>query len=334
MQNEQTMDVVHSKDEVEALIKNKILELANNDLLISEDEIYNFYKFYVDKDMKLEELVEEFNKVMTREDIEQRLGIKKVEETPENKITLDNITDITKDGRKFILIHYPSPSTEIKLVENLSGKDAKTLFEENKDNDGLLNIDGFVNSMDVFKQNIEPEKIEVKTYNVLEIEENDSLKKTLTDEQIQMLEAVYDTMLLVLADGDKKRADAMKEDYIANKNYPIGVIKAYNNATGKNVFFSPSENVVILSVPEDPTKDQINVVSKDVNGKYKLQKIDEAVGYSYNENNEEKEVDQSPEGENKQQTLENEELDDPTKKKGKRLSIFDERRRNQKDDVA
>ena len=336
MLDEQKIETVQLKDEIEALIKNKILDLANRDLLTSEDEMANFYKFFVEKDMKLEELVEEFNKLMTREDIEKLLGVKKEEEIPENKITLDNITDITKNGRKFILIHYPLPSTEIKLVENLSDKDAKTLFEENKDNEGLLNIDGFVNSMDVFNQSVQPEKIDVKTYNVLEIEENDNLKKNLSSEQLSMLEAVYDTMALILAEGDKKRADAIKENYKSNNNYPVGLIKNYNSVTGKDVFFVPEEDMVILSVPGDPTKDQINVITKKVDGKYKLEKIDEAVGYSYNENNEEQDqaMDQQPDGENEEQELENEELDDPTKKNGRRLSLFDPRNRKKKDDAA
>ena len=72
------------------------------------------------------------------------------------------------------------------------------------------------------------------------------------------------------------------------------------------------------------------------NGKYKLEKIDEAVGYSYNENNEEQDqaMDQQPDGENEEQELENEELDEPTKKNGRRLSLFDPRNRKKKDDAA
>ena len=88
--------------------------------------------------------------------------------------------------KNLIKIHYPYPSDEVKVVENYSGKSAKELFEAAKDKDGLVSVDGFVSSVDVSKDYIEPDRIEVKLHNVTDIARKGEFSK-LTYKEIQLV---------------------------------------------------------------------------------------------------------------------------------------------------
>ena len=327
------LQAANPEEAVKMAIEKKIVLLINDgvlmapavdengvkDLVDNKDqykEILGFYDKF--KDMDLPQLAEELNKINSREDVEKLLGIKKEQEEPESKITLDNVKDITKDGAEYISIHLPG--NEIKLVENHSKKSAKEIFEENKDSVGTITVDGFVNSVDVFNQSVEPEKIDVKTFKLTEILENDKIRQDYNISN-EKLEAVYDKMLNVLAEGNPKRKESMKESYINNNNYPNGVIKDYGNVTGKEAYFSPEVDLVIFAVPDDPSKDEINYLSLQ-NGKYKCEKIgsENEKSYSYDEGT----------GEN--QRVEQEDPEFNYEEKGPRLSLFDERRRRNKNE--
>ena len=87
----------------------------------------------------------------------------------------------------------------------------------------------------------------------------------------------------------------------------------------RNIYLSPEENIVIMCVPGDLSKDRIQTVTKDAKGNYKLTSLN-AVGYSYvNEESKQDEkenatVENTPtqnNGEN--EAVEKENVDDPEK---------------------
>ena len=147
------------------------LEELKNKRLINEDEAKKLQELYEKDSRNIKEIFYEI-KNLTREEIEKKLTKIKAQKAPqENKISIDNVDDFQNQmkTKNLIKIHYPYPSDEVKVVENYSGKSAKELFEAAKDKDGLVSVDGFVNSVDVSKDYIEPDRIEVKLHNVTDI---------------------------------------------------------------------------------------------------------------------------------------------------------------------
>ncbi len=119
-------------------------------------------------------------KKLTKVDVQKLINNLKQEKKPvPNKISLDNITDFKneKTGKKYISIHLPYPEDKVKVVENLSDKSAQEIFEESKDKDGLISVDGFVSTIDVYQQQVQPDKNEVKMYNVTELAKRGEFNK-------------------------------------------------------------------------------------------------------------------------------------------------------------
>ena len=164
--------------------------------------------------------------------------------------------------KNLIKIHYPYPSNEVKVVENYSGKSAKELFEAAKDKDGLVSVDGFVSSVDVSKDYIEPDKIEVKLHNVTDLARRGEFSKLSYKEKecvIGLISSIVNEL--------SKRGDISKEEL--NK-MPVDRLVLMLN---KNVFISPEENIVILCTENEPTKDEIMAVTKNADGKYELENL-------------------------------------------------------------
>ena len=240
------------------------LEELKNKHLINDDEAKKLQELYEKDSRDIKEIFYEI-KNLTREEIEKKLTKEKAQKVPqENKISIDNVDDFQNQmkTKNLIKIHYPYPSDEVKVVENYSGKSAKELFEAAKDKDGLVSVDGFVSSVDVSKDYIEPDKIEVKLHNVTDLARRGEFSKLSYKEKecvIGLISSIVNEL--------SKRGDISKEEL--NK-MPVDRLVLMLN---KNVFISPEENIVILCTENEPTKDEIMAVTKNADGKYELENL-------------------------------------------------------------
>ena len=240
------------------------LEELKNKYLINDDEVKKLQELYEKDSRDIKEIFYEI-KNLTREEIEKKLTKAKVQKTPqENKISIDNVDDFQNQmkTKNLIKIHYPYPSDEVKVVENYSGKSAKELFEAAKDKDGLVSVDGFVSSVDVSKDYIEPDKIEVKLHNVTDLARRGEFSKLSYKEKecvIGLISSIVNEL--------SKRGDISKEEL---SKMPVDRLVIMLN---KNIFISPEENIVILCTEYEPTKDEIMAVTKNADGKYELENL-------------------------------------------------------------
>ena len=213
------------------------LEELKNKHLINDDEAKKLQELYEKDSRDIKEIFYEI-KNLTREEIEKKLTKEKAQKAPqENKISIDNVDDFQNQmkTKNLIKIHYPYPSDEVKVVENYSGKSAKELFEAAKDKDGLVSVDGFVSSVDVSKDYIEPDKIEVKLHNVTDLARRGEFSKLSYKEKecvIGLISSIVNEL--------SKRGDISKEEL---SKMPVDRLVIMLN---KNIFISPEENIVIL----------------------------------------------------------------------------------------
>lgn len=240
------------------------LEELKNKRLINDDEAKKLQELYEKDSRDIKEIFYEI-KNLTREEIEKKLTKAKAQKAPqENKISIDNVDDFQNQmkTKNLIKIHYPYPSDEVKVVENYSGRSAKELFEAAKDKDGLVSVDGFVSSVDVSKDYIEPDKIEVKLHNVTDLARRGEFSK-LSYKEKECVIGLVSSIVNELS----KRGDISKEEL---SRTPVDRLVLMLN---KNVFISPEENIVILCTENEPTKDEIMAVTKNSDGKYELENL-------------------------------------------------------------
>lgn len=240
------------------------LEELKNKRLINDDEAKKLQELYEKDSRDIKEIFYEI-KNLTREEIEKKLTKEKAQKAPqENKISIDNVDDFQNQmkTKNLIKIHYPYPSDEVKVVENYSGRSAKELFEAAKDKDGLVSVDGFVSSVDVSKDYIEPDKIEVKLHNVTDLARRGEFSK-LSYKEKECVIGLVSSIVNELS----KRGDISKEEL---SRTPVDRLVLMLN---KNVFISPEENIVILCTENEPTKDEIMAVTKNSDGKYELENL-------------------------------------------------------------
>lgn len=240
------------------------LEELKNKHLINDDEAKKLQELYEKDSRDIKEIFYEI-KNLTREEIEKKLTQEKAQKAPqENKISIDNVDDFQNQmkTKNLIKIHYPYPSDEVKVVENYSGRSAKELFEAAKDKDGLVSVDGFVSSVDVSKDYIEPDKIEVKLHNVTDLARRGEFSK-LSYKEKECVIGLVSSIVNELS----KRGDISKEEL---SRTPVDRLVLMLN---KNVFISPEENIVILCTENEPTKDEIMAVTKNSDGKYELENL-------------------------------------------------------------
>ncbi len=240
------------------------LEELKNKRLINDDEAKKLQELYEKDSRDIREIFYEI-KNLTREEIEKKLTKAKAQKAPqENKISIDNVDDFQNQikTKNLIKIHYPYPSDEVKVVENYSGRSAKELFEAAKDKDGLVSVDGFVSSVDVSKDYIEPDRIEVKLHNVTDIARRGEFSK-LTYKEKECVIGLVSSIINELA----KQGNVSKEEL---SKMPVDRLVIMLN---KNIFISPEENIVILCTENEPTKDEIMAVTKNSDGKYELENL-------------------------------------------------------------
>lgn len=240
------------------------LEELKNKRLINDDEAKKLQELYEKDSRDIKEIFYEI-KNLTRKEIEKKLTKAKAQKAPqENKISIDNVDDFQNQmkTKNLIKIHYPYPSDEVKVVENYSGKSAKELFEATKDKDGLVSVDGFVSSVDVSKDYIEPDRISVKLHNLTDIARRGEFSK-LTYKEKECVIGLVSSIINELA----KQGNVSKEEL---SKMPVDRLVIMLN---KNIFISPEENIVILCTENEPTKDEIMAVTKNYDGKYELENL-------------------------------------------------------------
>lgn len=239
------------------------LEELKNKRLINDEESKSLQELYEKDNRGIKEIFYEI-KNLSRDEIEKKLTKEKAQKaSQENKISIDNVDDFQNQmkTKNLIKIHYPYPSDEVKVVENYSGKSAKELFEAAKDKDGLVSVDGFVSSVDVSKDYIEPDKIEVKLHNVTDLARRGEFSK-LTYKEKQCVIGLVSSIV-----NELSKQGMNKEEL---KKVPVDRLVLMLN---KNVFISPEENIVILCTENEPTKDEIMAVTKNSNGEYELENL-------------------------------------------------------------
>lgn len=243
---------------------NYALENLKNVKGIQDDKLNELRKIYENSINDAETLFNEIND-LTPEKIEQMLNNKTndVKEDEKVKINLDNIDEFQNQmgTKNLIKIHYPYPLDEVRIIENHSNQSAKELFEAAKDEDGLVSVNGFVNAMDVSKDFVEKDKIDIKLYNVTDLAKRGEFAK-LKEEERQCVIGLVTVIIHQLAENeeDKKRLSAMPvEDVLLRLS--------------KNVFIAPGENIIVLCVPNDPSKDEISAVKKNAAGNYELENL-------------------------------------------------------------
>lgn len=261
--NEEKNVVSNARDFKPAALNRALLNLKRK-LVLSTDDEKELIDLYMKDQRDIKVLFDEISN-LDRDTLNKKLNKIMIEKTSkkENKISLEYIDEFrNKENTKdMIKIHYPYPSEKIKVIENHSGKSAKEIFEESKDEDGLVTVDGFVNTTDVSKRYVEPDRIEVKMRNVTELATKGEFNKLSTKEKECVLGLVACIIKQLAKDEEHEKA---------LKSIPVEQLIMMLN---KNVFIAPDENIVVLCVPDDPTKDEIKAVSKNSNNEYELEDL-------------------------------------------------------------
>ena len=256
--------VVSNVRDFKSAALNKALLNLKRKLVLSKDDEKELIDLYMKDQRDIKVLFDEISN-LDRDTLNKKLNKIMIEKTSkkENKISLEYIDEFrNKENTKdLIKIHYPYPSEKIKIIENHSGKSAKEIFEESKDEDGLVTVDGFVNTTDVSKRYVEPDRVEVKMRNVTELATKGEFNKLSTKEKERVLGLVACII---------KQLAKNEEHEKALKKVPVEQLIMMLN---KNVFIAPDENIVVLCIPDDPTKDEIKAVTKNSNNEYELEDL-------------------------------------------------------------
>ena len=256
--------VVSNVRDFKSAALNKALLNLKRKLVLSKDDEKELIDLYMKDQRDIKVLFDEISN-LDRDTLNKKLNKIMIEKTSkkENKISLEYIDEFrNKENTKdLIKIHYPYPSEKIKIIENHSGKSAKEIFEESKDEDGLVTVDGFVNTTDVSKRYVEPDRVEVKMRNVTELATKGEFNKLSTKEKERVLGLVACII---------KQLAKNEEHEKALKKVPVEQLIMM---LSKNVFIAPDENIVVLCIPDDPTKDEINAVTKNSNNEYELEDL-------------------------------------------------------------
>lgn len=261
--NEEKTVVSNARDFKSAALNRALLNLKRK-LVLSTDDEKELIDLYMKDQRDIKVLFNEISN-LDRDTLNKKLNKIMIEKTlkKENKISLEYIDEFrnNENTKDMIKIHYPYPSEKIKVIENHSGKSAKEIFEESKDEDGLVTVDGFVNTTDVSKRYVEPDRIEVKMRNVTELANKGEFNKLSTKEK----ECVLGLVACII-----KQLAKNEEHEKTLKKIPVEQLIMMLN---KNVFIAPNENIVVLCIPDDPTKDEIKAVTKNSNNEYELEDL-------------------------------------------------------------
>lgn len=288
--------------------KNKLFEVYNKDhrpYRIIHEEI-NKLRF----DRKLLESVLKKDEKIAGRDASSIDVNKKVEYA----LSLENITDFEKDGKRYIKIHYPYPYDNVRIIENRSDpyRTGKERFEALQGTQKIMSVDGITNATSIFEQSLVRDCHEVIMRDIKEVSRASQYAKLSFEEK----EKVYGTIkaLITSLEGpDDYKRELLKK--------PVEEILLILN---RKVYISPEENIVVMSEENNPSKDEVKTLKTEkktnVNGttsvKYTLKPLNE-IGYRY---------DGEDYGENSEENISQNELyqkeedDDIEKEKGSALT--------------
>lgn len=284
-------EILNPEEYKKEAIRLALEELQNKGILKDEETKKALEEYYESKkDKKNRNIQEIFYEIknLTPDEINKKINTIKNKDQEsqkeEKKISIENIDEFDNQmkTKRLIKIHYPYPDDGVKIIENLSGKSAEELFNAAKDEKGLVSVDGFVDSCDVSKNFIEPDKIEVKLHNVTDLCKRGEFTK-LTNKEKECVIGLISSIIKQLAKTEEEK------EYLRKQPVEQVILKL-----NKNVFISPDENIVVLCTPNDPTKDEISAVKKNEKGEYELEdlKMSDNVKESNGFDEEEKEINQ------------------------------------------
>lgn len=253
-----------------------------------KDKLYNLYK----NDSREYRLIhEEINKlrydsvllgkVLTKDDkiIGNGQTEIKIDKKPEYELSLENITDFEKDGKSYIKIHYPYPYDNVRIIENRTNphQTGKERFESLHGTQKIMSVDGVNNATPIFEQTLVRDCHEIDIKDIRDVSTSTEYAKLSKVEK----EKVYGTIRALIS--SLPISDESKREL---NNKPVQTLLDMLN---KNVYISPSENIVVICERNNPLKDEtktLNVrtyVAEDGSKKnvYSLKPLDE-VGYRYN----------------------------------------------------
>ena len=254
------------KDKKDIIVIDNSLQELNNNGYITNEELEKLKLFYYEDPKSIKEINEEIsnfpiNKSLLKEKLNQ-FQVKNIIQQSNNKqsnepsLTLENITDFEKDGKNFIKIHYPFPDDRVRIIENRTDpfENAKKIFEELSSTYGY-NVDGMKRAISIFEDILAKKCSEVNLQNY-----EDQKKYTEYDK---------------LTKEEKERFVGLEEIIINNKK----------RFEGKIVRVCLEEELVIISTPNEPSKDQIKKIAfNSIKQRYELLPLD-AKGYKYDSEN-------------------------------------------------
>ena len=245
---------------------NHAIESVKQKVNLSEEEKIALLKIYMEKDGEIVDLANELVN-LTRQEIDNMLY------TNDVKLSNDNIEDIEKDGHYYILIKYPAPRNEIKMVENYTGHKASDVFEEAKEANGLVSDKKILSILNEKKEaeivdsgeklgdNVTKDKNEAKLFNLrLLFDDPDTLEKEFlkVEERRKKLSATLKYMAMIKS---PENPDKWKDD-------PKGLI----NSFGKDVVIAPDEELVMICPVGTSDVNEILAIVKE-NGVYKINTV-------------------------------------------------------------
>ena len=252
---------MNNKTEYDLQVIKMSLEELRMKKYINEEELNKLFELYKMDDRNIEDINDEISKFpidgnLMKEKIKLSSNVSKLaKETSKpksSKLSLENITDFQKDGKPFIKIHYPYPSDDVRILENSTNPyiSAKEIFNSIKDK-MPNNVEGAELTTKLFEDELATKYIEPKLYNY--------------NDQNNYIE--FDK----LTEEEKKNFIGLKEVIYNNK-------KKFED---KIVRVCLPEKLVIISTPNEPTKDEVKKIEfNKEKDRYELVPLD-SKGYKY-----------------------------------------------------
>ena len=235
---------------------------------------------------------------LNRSDIDKMLYDNEV------KLSHENIQDIEREGHYYILIKYPAPLNELKMIENFTGQKAEKLFEDLKESTGLVSDKKILTMLD------KPQEKEV-------VDAGEKLgSEAIKDKNesklfnLRLLFDDLDTLEKEFLNNDERRKKLSATlEFIAMQVTPMnpsiwkGKSKELLSNYGKDVVLAPDEDIIMICKIQTSEVEEIKTIIFE-NGVYKINSEHKTM----DANNSDVEIDvdekQSQEKENEQATLE------------------------------
>ena len=268
-------------------IEEELKNLLQDGILKNNEELSKLRDLYVQDKRSLDEITKEiqnlrFNKNLLDEKLKQEIKIEDInisqieENKNECKISLENVTDFEKDGKRYIKIHYPYPYDNVRIIENRSNQTGKERFESLKEQIGQTSLDATKNTTSIFEQSLLKDCAEINLKDIREISTKYEFDK-LSDKEKQVVYGTLKAVILTLpvSDIEKRNLTSKSADTI------LDILQ-------KKIYISPIDNIIVISQINEASKDEIKsldvqkrtTLTGNVVFDYKLKPLNE-VGYKY-----------------------------------------------------